>query len=330
MYNKSMKNKILEILNLHFNEYVSGEEICKNLNVSRAAIWKNIKKLQEEGYIIESSTKKGYCLKSIYDPLDENTIQQDLPCFYKKITILKEVDSTNEEMKRLSSSLQEGDILLAECQTKGKGRSGRLFHSPKHNGMYMSIFLKPTFSITQSLKITACTSCAVYDAIKELYNLDASIKWVNDVFIKDKKIAGILCEASLEMNTASLDYMIIGIGLNIHTYEQIEELKTIAASIEDFTDKIVSRNEIIHKILERFYYYYRTINENTFLPIYKQNSYVLNQTIDVYSQNEVYKAKALDIDENAHLLVEKEDGTQVLLNSGEISIRKQKGEKNEI
>lgn len=322
-YNKDMKTKIIEILSKQNNAYISGEDICKQLNVTRAAVWKNIKKLQEEGYLIESSTKKGYALTSAYDPYDANYLQKNIHCFYKQLKIVDTIDSTNDEMRRNASTHQEGDILIADTQSAGKGRLGRMFHSPKHNGVYVSIFLKPTFPIHKLLKITACTSCAVYDAIKKLYGIESAIKWVNDIYINDKKIAGILCEASLEMNTASLEYMIIGIGINVHTYQMPKPLSDKATSIESHSEQIISRNQILSEVLQRFYFYYRTMEENTFLDTYKKNSYILNKTIDVYAQGKKYTALALDIDEDANLIIQKEDGTKEILNSGEISIRKQ-------
>lgn len=322
-YNEDMKTKILEILRKQNKAYISGEEICKQLNVTRAAVWKNIKKLQEEGYQIESSTKKGYALLSVYDPYDVKYIQDHIHCFYKQVRIIDVVDSTNDEMRRNANTHQEGDILIADKQSAGKGRLGRMFHSPKHNGIYMSIFLKPTFPIHKLLKITACTSCAVYDAIKKLYGIDSAIKWVNDIYINDKKIAGILCEASLEMNTASLEYMIIGIGINVHDYEMPKELSDTASSIESHSEQVISRNQLVSEILQRFYFYYRTMEENTFLDTYKNNSYILNKHIDVCAQGKVYPALAIDIDEDANLLIQKEDGSKEVLNSGEITIRKQ-------
>lgn len=319
-----MKNKILLILNKHKNEYISGEVISKELNVSRVAISKHIKKLREEGYNILSQTNKGYCFTEENDILNASMIQDGLDDFFYSIEIVDSIDSTNDELKRKANTLENGYVIIADQQEKGKGRNGRSFHSPKQSGIYMSIFLKPDLSIQHSLKLTACTSVAIFQAIKKNYGLDSQIKWVNDVYLEDKKIAGILCEASLEMNTASLEYMVVGMGINVHSYSKPKELKDIAGSIEDIAHKKVDRNVLIKDILNYFYEYYTTIDENTFLPIYKENSYVLFKNIMVYDKQGSYPARVLDIDENANLVIQKEDKSITTLSSGEISLRLQK------
>lgn len=316
-----MKNKILLILNKHKNEYISGEVISKQLNVSRVAISKHIKKLRAEGYEILSQTNKGYCLTEANDVLNASMIQEQLNDFYHTVEIVDEVDSTNDELKRRANDLEDGFVLIADTQNKGKGRNGRDFYSPKQSGIYMSLFLKPDLSIQHSLKLTACASVAIFEAIKKNYGLSSKIKWVNDVYLENKKIAGILCEASLEMNTASLEYMVIGMGLNVHSFLKPQDLQNVAGSIEDFSEVKVNRNILIKDILNYFYQYYTNIHENTFLPIYKENSYVLFKDVIIYEKQNAYPARVLDIDENANLIIQKEDKSIATLSSGEVSLR---------
>lgn len=316
-----MKNKILLILNEHKNKYISGEVISKQLNVSRVAVSKHIKKLRAEGYEILSQTNKGYCLTEANDVLNASMIQEQLHDFYHTIEIIDTIDSTNDELKRRASDLEDGFVLIADTQNKGKGRNGRDFYSPKQSGIYMSIFLKPDLSIQHSLKLTACASVAIFEAIKKNYGLSSKIKWVNDVYLENKKIVGILCEASLEMNTASLEYMVIGMGINVHSFLKPQELQDVAGSIEDFTKVKVNRNVLIKDILNYFYQYYTNIHENTFLPIYKENSYVLFKDVIIYEKHNAYLARVLDIDENANLIIQKEDKSIATLSSGEVSLR---------
>lgn len=316
-----MKNKILLILNEHKNEYISGEVISKQLNVSRVAISKHVKKLRAEGYEILSQTNKGYCLTEANDVLNASMIQQQLHDFYHTIEIVDTIDSTNDELKRRANDLEDGFVLIADTQNKGKGRNGRDFYSPKQSGIYMSLFLKPDLSIQHSLKLTACASVAIFEAIKKNYGLSSKIKWVNDVYLENKKIVGILCEASLEMNTASLEYMVIGMGINVHSFFKPQELQDIAGSIEDFSKVKVNRNVLIRDILNYFYQYYTNIHENTFLPIYKENSYVLFKDVIIYEKQNSYPARVLDIDENANLIIQKEDKSIATLSSGEVSLR---------
>lgn len=316
-----MKNKILLILNEHKNEYISGEVISKQLNVSRVAISKHIKKLRAEGYEILSQTNKGYCLTEANDVLNASMIQEQLNDFYHTVEIIDTIDSTNDELKRRANDLEDGFVLIADTQNKGKGRNGRDFYSPKQSGIYMSLFLKPDLSIQHSLKLTACASVAIFEAIKKNYGLSSKIKWVNDVYLENKKIVGILCEASLEMNTASLEYMVIGMGINVHSFLKPQELQDIAGSIEDFSKVKVNRNVLIRDILNYFYQYYTNIHENTFLPIYKENSYVLFKDVMIYEKQNSYPARVLDIDENANLIIQKEDKSIATLSSGEVSLR---------
>ncbi|MDQ0359738.1 biotin--[acetyl-CoA-carboxylase] ligase [Breznakia pachnodae] len=317
-----MKSKILQILNEHCDTYISGEEISSMLKVSRMTISKQIRKLIEQGYQIESSTKKGYRFSSNNDVLIKEQITDNLQPFFYDIEIMESVSSTNDYLKTLAFDKQEGYVCVADYQEKGKGRNGRSFYSPKQKGIYMSFLLKPTLSVYESLKITACVSVALWEAIKKNYQIDSKIKWVNDIFIEEKKIGGILCEASLEMNTASMDYMVVGIGVNVHKQIFAKDLASVAGSIEEFSDKIISRNQIIKDILNGFYKYYNEIDKNTFLPAYKEHSSVLHKDIMVYERNNSYPAKVLDIDTNASLIIEKEDGSTSTINSGEVSIRK--------
>lgn len=316
-----MKNKILLILNEHKNKYISGEDISKQLNVSRVAISKHIKKLRAEGYEILSQTNKGYCLTEANDVLNATMIQEQLNDFYHTIEIVDTIDSTNDELKRRANDLEDGFVLIADTQNKGKGRNGRDFYSPKQCGIYMSLFLKPNLSIQHSLKLTACASVAIFEAIKKNYGLSSKIKWVNDVYLENKKIVGILCEASLEMNTASLEYMVIGMGINVHSFLKPQELQDVAGSIEDFSKVKINRNVLIKDILNYFYQYYTSIHENTFLPIYKENSYVLFKDVIIYEKQTSYPARVLDIDENANLIIQKEDKSIATLSSGEVSLR---------
>ena len=210
-----MEKEILKILKQHQNEYISGQDICESLNVSRMTISTCIKKLKEKGYHILSSTKKGYCLTDDNDVILIDHIKAQLPDFFKNIEYFDDIDSTNDYLKR--SPHQQGDIVIAQSQTKGKGRNGKSFHSPQQKGIYLSFVLKPDLTIYDSLKITACLAVSLVKTIEKNYPVYPQIKWVNDIMIQDLKVAGILCEASLEMNTARIENMIVGIGINVHS-----------------------------------------------------------------------------------------------------------------
>ena len=315
-----MKTKILQLLEAHHNEYIREESIMKLFHLSNQSVSQHIHTLISEGYSIIISKEKSYCLNCPKDELNKDIISNSLHPFYTDIEVLDSITSTNDYLKEVASNKEEGFVCIANQQVKGKGRNGRSFYSPSNTGIYMSILLKPRLSIYESLKITACASVAIWCAIQRNYQIHAGIKWVNDLLVEEKKIGGILCESSLKVNSDKLDYMVVGIGLNVHKQVFHDDLQTIASSIEAFSNKIVSRNQLIGDILNYFYQYYNELATNSFLPIYKQNSTILHKQITVYDQKQTYIAKVLDINENANLIIKKEDGSTAILNSGEISI----------
>jgi BirA family biotin operon repressor/biotin-[acetyl-CoA-carboxylase] ligase len=311
-----MEKEILRILNQNKGKYISGQVISEQLNVSRMSISTYIKKLKEKGYIIETSTKKGYCFDKNNDVIDIDIIKENINDFYKDIIYFDEIDSTNNYLK--NNNFNEGTIVIADSQTSGRGRNGKSFFSPKQKGIYLSFVIKPHMSIYESLKITACIAVALRKVIEKNYQLESQIKWVNDIILNDKKISGILCEASLEMNTASIESMIVGIGMNVHSYTMPDELKNIAGCIEDYSDLFISREKIIIDVLNTFYDEYMKMD---FLDDYRKYSYILHQNITVYENNQTYKAYVKDINDDASLTIIV-DNQEKILNSGEISLKK--------
>ncbi|MEG0593408.1 MAG: biotin--[acetyl-CoA-carboxylase] ligase [Coprobacillus sp.] len=314
-----MENKILKILNQNKNEYVSGQMMSSELNVSRMSISSYMKKLKEKGYHIKTSTKKGYCLTEDNDVIFIDEIKKNIHPFYQNIEYYDEITSTNDYMK--TNQYNEGDIIITESQSKGKGRNGKSFYSPKQKGIYLSFLLKPSLTVYDSLKITACCAVAVVKAIQKNYPLDPQIKWVNDIILNNKKVCGILCEATLEMNTAQLDSMIVGVGINVHTYEKPDNIIDIATSLEDEIDLFVERQKIIIDFLNEFYDDYSKLSSLSFLDDYRKYSYVLHQHITVYENNNSYPAFVTHINDDASLTVRYGDEERIL-RSGEISIRR--------
>lgn len=314
-----MENKILKILSSTQGQYISGQEISEKLNVSRMTISTYMKKLKEKGYHIETSTKKGYCLTLDNDIIFIDEIKKELHPFYQNIYYYDEVTSTNLLMN--TGDYQQGDIIISDSQTKGRGRNGRSFHSPKQKGIYLSFLLKPQLTIYDSLKITACCAVALIKTIQKNYPLSPTIKWVNDIMLNDLKVAGILCEATLEMNTAQIENMIVGVGLNVHHYDMPKDLQTIAGCLEDNCQTFVPRQKIIIDFLNIFYDDYSKLSSLSFLDTYRQSSYVLHQNITVYENNTSYPAYVSSINDDASLTI-LVNGQEKILQSGEVSIRK--------
>lgn len=259
--------------------------------------------------------------------LNAEKIKKLLKNNYKdsEILIYKLIDSTNIEAKKLcKSNLSKETIIIANEQTLGKGRLCRKFFSPKDTGIYMSIILKTNTSISNAILITTATSVAVCRAIKKVCNLDMEIKWVNDIFFNNKKVCGILTEATPNLKNGNIENIIIGIGLNFNTKQEDfpDELKEISGSLYNINNPNTTRNELIAKIINEVLDIYKDLNNDEILLEYKELSLVINKPIKFSRNNEWINAKALDIDSNGGLIVKTNDGKIETLNSGEISIRK--------
>lgn len=239
------------------------------------------------------------------------------------ICIFEEVDSTNSLLKAMAKEgRKEGTVIIADSQTGGRGRYDRKFYSPKGTGIYMSILLKPRLKATESVLITAAAAVAVYEAVLKVCQKDTRIKWVNDLFLKGKKVCGILTEGALNTETLRLNWAVLGLGINVYEPENSFnwEIKNIAGAIENKKQNDL-RNKLCAEIINRFFYYYKTIENREFLEIYRKKSLVLGKEITVIKNENNLKATALDIDNDCRLLVRYENGSKEYLSSGEISIK---------
>ena len=323
----STKDKLLELFENNKGTYFSGEEIAEKLGISRAAVWKAVNGIRSAGYPVEAVTNKGYCLLDEADLLSAAGIEKylDEDC-KKKLTVSVEqvVDSTNTMLvKQAGQGVAEGCVLVAGQQTAGKGRVGRTFFSPKDTGLYISLLLRPSqIPASQAVRITTMAAVAMCEAIKEVTGQTAGIKWVNDVFFDGKKICGILTEGGLSMETGCLDYAVLGVGINVYEPEGgfPEEIKDIAgALLKDRKSDV--RNHLAASLLNHFYSYYGNLNDNSYAKKYKDSSLALGKEVNVLNGQIQRKAFVIDIDEECHLLVRYEDGTEEALSNGEISIK---------
>lgn len=240
------------------------------------------------------------------------------------IILLDEIDSTNNYLKSAAEKGgKEKTVVIAERQSAGKGRLGRDFFSPE-SGLYMSILLKPSFSAEKSLFITTAAAVAVSDAVEEISDKKTGIKWVNDIFIGDKKICGILTESSIDFKTGGLNYAVLGIGVNI--YHPVsgfpDELKDIAGAIfEENPQDNQIKQKLISRIIDNFFKIYEDFENSDFMKEYKQKSIILGKEVFVVKGENKEQATALDINDNARLVVRYENGETEELSSGEVSVR---------
>ena len=323
----SIKTKVLAILEENKGTNISGSEIATIIGVTRASVWKCIKELQSEGYSIKAATNRGYCLSSENDILSEQSIVPLLKThsFGKKIDVFKTIDSTNTFAKSLAQlGAEHGTVVISEQQLTGRGRLERNFYSPNGNGIYMSIILRPNLSMDNAPLITSCAAVAIAKAIETVTGLSTKIKWVNDIFINGKKVCGILTEAGMNFEMGSLEYAVVGIGINVSTMKFPDSLKSIATSLSLETKSVVHRNQLIAEILNVFEYYYDNITNKIFLSEYISRSNIIGQEITVIELDKSYTATAVSIDDSARLIVRMSNGDEKTLNSGEISIRAKK------
>ncbi|HAX72041.1 MAG TPA: biotin--[acetyl-CoA-carboxylase] ligase [Firmicutes bacterium] len=321
------KDYVLKMLEEHKGESISGHLLAQTLGLSRTAIWKYIDQLRKEGYQIDAVRNKGYFLQTESDLLSKEGIGLYLKdkSLIPSIHVYKTIDSTNVLAKQLAvAGAPHGTLVISEEQTAGRGRLGRTFYSPANSGIYMSLILRPKESIQNALLITIAASVVVHLAIKKLTGIETKIKWVNDLYLQDKKVCGILTEAGSNFESGEVEYIVLGIGLNVRTALDAfpDDLKRIATSLFDPLNKSQTRNELVAEIMNEMLAVSEKLADRDYLKIYKASSNVLNQEIEIIRGSSKEVAKAIDIDEFGGLMVVTEDGFQKVLNSGEISIRR--------
>lgn len=325
------KQGILGYFEKNRGKSISGSELAKSLNVSRNAVWKAVKALQGEGYKITARTNQGYTMSPETDILSEESIRKYLlpEMGAVKFSIHGALTSTNDAAKKLAAAGEpEWHIVIASHQTHGRGRRGRSFYSPDGTGLYMSVLLRPRLDAESSLMITTCAAAAAAAAIEAVTSRAASIKWVNDVFLGDKKVCGILTEASVGLESGGLEYAVLGIGINILPPDEgfPRELEDIAGALFTRRDyKPDDSSRLTALILNRLWEYYNGLNNgsyNVFFEEYKKRSMVIGKNVTVIENEKQTAAFAEDIDEKCRLHVVYEDGTRAALSSGEVSLGK--------
>ena len=320
-----MKTEILKLLQ-NSKESVSGQEICNRFSVSRTAVWKVINQLKEEGYAIEAVQNKGYRILSTPDILTEAEIKSRLNTEWAGSTLscLEETDSTNTDCKKLAEQgAKHGLLCTADTQIAGRGRRGRAWESPKGTSVSMTLLLRPEIKPNQAPQLTLVMALAVARAISRISGETCSIKWPNDILMKDKKICGILTEMSAEMDY--VHYVVIGCGINVNQDMIPEELEKIATSIKIETGKSYQRSELIAEILSDFEQLYQQflVHADLSLFIEEYNRYLVNQgrRVRVLDPKAEFEGEALGISPNGELLVRTETGETVEVYAGEVSVR---------
>lgn len=320
----TVKDNVLEILENNKGNAISGEEIANRLGVSRNSVWKAVNSLKSEGYKIDAVTNLGYTLSADSDILSATAISKYLKVDCN-VEVFNSLNSTNDWLKDIAQKGEkEGKVIVAKTQTCGKGRLGRSFYSPDNSGVYFSVLLRPTIHADKAVLITTCAAVAVAESIDAVAGNPTEIKWVNDIFLNGKKVCGILNEATFDLETYGLQYVVLGIGINVTSPKNgfPNDINNIAGSIFENNDILPdTKSRLIANVLNRFFYYYKNIENKEFITVYRDKFYLKNKPIYVLRGNERKTAIAREITDDFGLLVEYNDGTKEVLNSGEVSIR---------
>lgn len=322
-----MRKRILELLRKSGAEPLSGEEISRQLDVSRTAVWKHIQTLKNEGYDIESVPKKGYILKEAPNRLFPQEILPRLQTKWlgRNICYRDSVDSSNNLAKALANEgCENGLLVVAEEQGAGKGRLSRGWISPYAKGIWFSVVLKPPFLPQEASKCTLLAAVAVVKAINKIAGVKAAIKWPNDILLLGRKLVGILTEMNAEFG--HINYVVIGTGINTNATPEDypEEVRNLAVSVADTAAEPFTRVQLLCDILLNMEELYETAVSEGFGPVlaeWRKYSCTLGQEVKVIAPDMTYFGKAVDIDDEGLLIVRKEDGALEKVVAGDVSIR---------
>jgi BirA family transcriptional regulator, biotin operon repressor / biotin---[acetyl-CoA-carboxylase] ligase len=304
--------KVLTFLQTHNTEYLSGQDLSDVLRISRVAVWKHIKKIQELGYNVESKQKLGYKLISNSELLLPWEITSNLKTkiIGKQAYYFDSIDSTqNQALKMAQDVANDGTVIVAAEQTGGRGRDGRKWESPK-GGIWISIILHPKFDISITTLFPIASSLALSIAIEKVFLIKPELKWPNDLTIKGKKVAGMLVDVSLESN--KIENLVLGVGINFNVnVKQIEKsLKGTSnfygvASLSDQKQNI-KPIQLVQTFLLELEKIYKALNERQIKKIISEwtsRSSTIGKNVELHTADSKIKGKAIKIDDDGALIV---------------------------
>ncbi len=325
------KNTILTLLEKNCGKSLSGEEIAQMLHISRNAVWKAVNSLRKEGYRISSANNRGYTLLSGSNIL---SVAGMLPFINNQeiatqIHVFKTVDSTNKLAKEMAvQGGEHGTVIIADTQTSGVGRYRRPFYSPSGSGLYMSfIFRTEALGFPDPSLITTSVAVAVCRAIQAVSGKRAEIKWINDIYLNEKKICGILTEAITDLESGCIDWIVAGIGIyvNNQTADFPDELQQVAGSLYQHRQHHIgdiNRNRLAAEIINRCLELTSWQDDISIYEEYRERSLLLGHRITVCESAKHYEATAIDIDRSGRLIVRKDSGEVIGISSAKVSVRR--------
>jgi BirA family biotin operon repressor/biotin-[acetyl-CoA-carboxylase] ligase len=295
----NQKNKqILKALR-DYGDYLSGETLSDKLSISRVSIWKHIRSLKENGYLIDASAK-GYRLVSSPDLM----LPYEFPGLEERIHYFSEIGSTMDVARELAKrGAKEGTIVITEAQTRGRGRLSREWVSPE-GGIYFTIILHPRISPVYAPRINLMISIAVATAIRKLFGIKAELKWPNDVLIEGRKVCGILAEMDSEMDV--INFVNVGIGINANT--SVPHFEKTATSLKAMLGREICRKEFLRVLFREIEGWQPLLMKEDLLKEWRELSITLNRHVKVIAPGEVILGWAIDIDTTGALIIKESDG----------------------
>jgi len=322
----TVQDKVLSYLLNHSSTSISGQKLANHFQVSRNAIWKSIEKLREKGYSIESVPRKGYKLNQISKKLDAVQIKEDLNDSWEdlKIAAYESVTSTNDLAKqRLIDYPYENVLIVSKEQTQGRGRRGKSFYSSLDNGIYFTLAFKPkTFDMNEMPLYTVLAVTALVETLESYVEDKVEIKWVNDIFYKKRKIVGILSEITSDLENREISGVVIGIGLNLSgKFDEAEkDVQNVAGSLFGQTvPNTFNQNKLLAKFLNTFSKYEQDFEKKRFISVYRNHLLGVGKKVSYKIKGELHTGIIRDIDQDAHLIIEKGNGELQTLTGQEIS-----------
>jgi BirA family biotin operon repressor/biotin-[acetyl-CoA-carboxylase] ligase len=323
-----MDEKILQLLRESASDFLSGEEISRRLKVSRTAVWKRMRRLRALGYGIEASTRSGYRLIRSPDLLIPSEIKSILKTKWigKTIHHFHTLDSTNSKAYQLAlNGAEEGEVVIAESQEKGRGRLGRQWFSPPFLNLYLSVILRPKILPHQAPLITLMAAVATADAIQKFSGFIPLIKWPNDILLRDRKVAGLLNEINSEMDR--IHFVILGIGVNLNMSQKmfLKKIRSVATSLKIEMGQTISRKAFLQSLLqelEKWYTIFVKEGNAIILKAWRDRAHVKGRRVKVTSFGETLVGIAVDVDSDGALILETEEGKRKRVVAGDIEYKK--------
>lgn len=321
----AMKSEILTFLR-ESGDYISGQELCDHFHVSRTAVWKVMKQLQEEGYVIEAVRNRGYMLVENPDVLSLNELKSRIRNRWagKEIYFYEETGSTNADAKSLGEAgAPHGTVVVADKQNAGRGRRGRTWESPAGKDIYFTILLRPEFPPDKAAGLTLAMALSVVQAIGAECSLEAGIKWPNDVVMNGKKICGILTEMSVERDY--IQHVVTGVGINVNLEVMPEEIREAATSLFLESGKKTARAALLQAVLKKFEQNYekyaRDLDMSSMVADYDACLVNRDSQVRILDPKGEWEGIARGINASGELLVENQAGETVTVYAGEVSVR---------